>query len=109
MDDLLETYPQLPFRHRFACTAIVICLFLIIMSPKDGNYYPEGNWLWGPLWCFYSRNLLDKIIGAIFATMLMTVCTAVLLKPAYWTAALSFLGIITWTAIGAFLAMAAVV
>ena len=102
-------YAKLPLSKRLAATVVLLAVALLVVWPKDGNYYPEGNWLFGPLWLLCTRSSYDKEVGAVVALLLLPLIAVYPIKPGLLTGAISALGVSIWIGFGAWLAMLATV
>src|SRR5436309_6447240 len=84
--------PRFGLPARLGSSLAAACLLLFALYPWGTEFYPEGNWLPGPLWLFRTQAAVDKTIGAIAVTVLMPVIFAFLIKPGRLTAVLSIAG-----------------
>ena len=85
------------------------CLFLAVLYPWAGDYYPEGNWFRGPLSLLRVQASGDKLIGGLVAAVLTPLIFAFVMKPGRVSAFLSLLGISAWVGFGVWLASMAAV
>jgi hypothetical protein len=100
--------PRFGLPARLGSSLAAACLFLFALHPRGAeSFYPEGNWLPGPLWLFRTQATVDKTIGAIAVAVLMPVIFAFLIKPGRLTAVLSIAGLLAWIGFGIWLAMGA--
>lgn len=89
------------------CTLAIICL-VGISAPWSGEYYPEGNWLGGPLHLLAVRSLGDKQIGAFGASALIGVALYGAWRCDLWGGGLMTASAVFWVLSGIYLAMMAV-
>lgn len=89
-------------------SVILLMSFLLIVFPKVNNYFPEGNWLPGPLWLLLAQSQYDQQIGLLASLLLAPALIAVFVQPNIWTAMLTFSGFVFWIGFGVWLAMLAV-
>jgi hypothetical protein len=100
--------PRFGLPARLGASLVAACVLLLALYPWGADsFYPEGNWLPGPLWLFRTQSAVDKTTGAIASTVLMPVIFAFLIKPGRLTAVLSITGILAWVGFGMWLAMMA--
>lgn len=91
-------------------TRAVICatLLVLLLYPWNGEYYPEGNWLRGPMWLFAVQSVGDKIIGAMITAFLLPTLTLWAFSLNVYTAFVGIVGALVWLGFGMWLAAAAV-
>ncbi|SFI77078.1 hypothetical protein [Planctomicrobium piriforme] len=98
---------ELPTWARVAVAIVILLAVLLMMRPKENEFYPESNWLLGPLWMLYVRDFDDKVIGLLVAAVLVPMIVTFPARPRVWTAIVSACGILLWIGFGAWLAMLA--
>jgi len=91
------------------CAAVAIaCLFLLALYPWGGTYFPEGNWLRGPLWLLKSQSLGDNVFGAFVTVLLLPALFAWVVKRSPSTIVATVAGAVAWVAFGMWLAAMAI-
>lgn len=92
------------------CAAVgVACVFLLVSYPWGDLYYPEGNWLRGPLWLFKTQVSADKMIGAVVTAFLLPTLFAWVVKRSLFTKVAVAVGAVAWVCFGIWLAAIAIV
>lgn len=91
-------------------TRALICAALLglLLYPWNVEYYPEGNWLRGPMWLFAVESVGDKIIGAIISAFLLPMLTLWAFNSNLFTVFLGIVGALAWLGFGMWLAAMAV-
>ena len=89
---------------RLALAVVAVCLSLLALYPWSDSFYPEGNFLPGPLWLFKTEASSDKLIGGFIATAFAPLIFAVVIKPGRLTVAMSIAGILAWVGFGMWIA-----
>lgn len=95
-------------RTRLFMALAVACLFLLVLYPWRDVFYPEGNWLHGPLWLFKTEGTADKMIGGVVTALLLPILFAWVAKPNPFTVMIAVGGAIMWVGFGMWLAAMAV-
>jgi len=98
----VQHVPRFGLSARLAVAVAAACLFLLVLYPW--SFYPEGNWLCGPLWLFKTRGSVDKLIGGLSTAALTPLIFAFVIKPGRLSVAMSITGILTWVGFGMWLA-----
>jgi hypothetical protein len=98
-----------PLLVRLSASLAVACFFVLIMYPWGGTYYPEGNWLRGPLWLFKTHGSEDKVIGSVATVLLLPLLFAWVVNRNPLTILAAVAGAISWIGFGMWLAAMAVV
>jgi len=96
--------PRFGLPARLSASLAAACLLLLVLYPWSGSFYPEGNWLPGPLWLFKVQASGDKVIGGLSTTALLPLIFAFVILPGRLTAAVSIAGILAWVGFGMWLA-----
>jgi hypothetical protein len=86
----------------------IACVFLLVSYPWGGSYYPEGNWLRGPLWLFKAQASAAKMIGAVVTAFLLPTLFAWVVKRSLVTIVAAAVGAVAWVCFGMWLAALAV-
>ena len=89
------------------CTLVIICL-VGTSAPWSGEFYPEGNWLGGPLHLLAVRSIGDKQIGAFWAFVLIGAALYGAWRCDRWGMSLIVASAVLWVMTGIYLAMMAV-
>lgn len=106
--ELLVKYYSAAVWVRVLGSVIASAVVATILYPHHGTYYPEGNWLRGPLWLFKVQSRYDNVIGAVLTICLLALIMSILIQPRPWAVASSLIGIALWIAVGIWLARLAV-
>ena len=104
----LRQYMRCGLVTRFCMALAVACLFLLVLYPWPDAFYPEGNWLHGPLWLFKIEATGDKVIGGVVTLLLLPILFAWVVKPNPFTVLVAVGGAIMWVGFGMWLAALAV-
>ncbi len=104
-----ENYFSASLSLRLLCAFFVAVVWVAVLYPYQGTYYPEGNWLAGPLWLFKIQASGDKIFGLKLTALNLPLIVSSFLYPTRYCLLMSLLGVMLWIGIGMWLAMLAVV
>jgi hypothetical protein len=106
---LCELYLQIALGQRIGIAAALFIIALACVAPSEWNFYPEGNWFFGPLWFVLIESPQDKVIGVIVAVPLAMMICAFPVHPGVVSALVSIVGVGLWIACGVYLAIGAIV
>lgn len=104
-----ENYFSAPRSIRVVCAFLVAVVWAAVLYPYQDTYYPEGNWLAGPLWLFKTRVWEDKMVGLIGTTITLPLIISFFIHPTRRYLWMSLIGAMLWIGIGFWVATLAAV
>ena len=94
---------------RITRTFFVVTAWVLATYPYGDSFYPEGNWLPGPLWFFKIQAWGEKAIGLIATILCLSAITSFFAWPSPRTLWVTIMGVVLWIGIGLWLAILAAI
>jgi len=108
-EEPFDFYLKVPWPYRVYLAGVVLTVAIVLVTPWDGKYRPEGNWMFGPMWLLVDWPPGMKLVGAAIAAVMLWGIGSVLVRPNTKNVVIAWITLHAWVGVGFALAMFATV